>query len=60
MEYDDVDVYYLLTQIKSVEIQFPVPLLRLHKWDSPRKMRIVVARRNDFTGFLLVKTFQLQ
>lgn len=25
--------------------------------DSPRKMSIVVTRRSDFTGFLLVKTF---
>lgn len=39
-----------------VVIKYDFPFL-LCRRDSPRKMSIVVTRRSDFTGFLLVKTF---
>lgn len=60
--YDDDDVYrqryiYIIYNLQRIKHNFPFSYHS--RWDSPRKMRIVATRRSDFTGFLLVKTFQV-
>lgn len=53
VEYDDVSNGSFL----GIKCNFPFLSWYLLEWDSPRKIRIVT-RYGDFTGFLLVKTFQ--